>query len=159
RSGFAVDDANRELVKTIVSSLDGLPLAIELASARLRALSLDQLRHRLGDRFRTLVGGQGRHATLGMAMDWSWDLLDPWERSALVRGAVSEGGFRIEAAEGVIVLAGWAHCPPVLDVVLALADKSWLRTRQALEAPRFGMYATVQEYIRGVSCEGTSREG
>ena len=82
-----------------MSLLDGLPLAIELAAARVRVLSPAQLVERLRDRFALLSGARGaaaRQATLRAAIDWSWDLLVPWEQAAMAQCAVFEGGFTLE---------------------------------------------------------------
>ncbi len=150
RPGFEVDDANRDLVIEVVSKLDGLPLAIELAAARLRMLSLEQIRDRLQDRFKLLSGGKrGRHATLQAALDWSWDLLTPWEQAALAQASVFAGGFTLEAAEAVVDLSDYADAPLVLDVIQSLVDKSWLTWKVVLGAPRFDMYTSVQEYAIG----------
>ncbi len=145
-AGFALD-SNRAMVRDIVRSVDGLPLAIELAAARLRALSLEQLRARLVDRLGLLVGPKrGRQGTLRATLDWSWELLEPWEQAAVAQASVFEGGFTLEAAEAVLEVTNWSEAPAVLDVVQALVDKSWLRARSVLGAPRFEMYATVREY-------------
>ena len=147
RAGFVVDDSNRDLVEAIVRSLDGLPLAIELAAARLRMLSPEQLLARLKDRFQVLGGGgSGRHAALRTTLDWSWDLLQSWERSAMAQVSVFEGGSTLEAAEAVVDLSAFAEEPFVLDVLQSLVDKSWLRAKVVRGAPRFEMYTTVQEY-------------
>jgi predicted ATPase/Tfp pilus assembly protein PilF len=147
RPGFRVDEANRGAVLEIVTKLDGLPLAIELAAARLRMLSLDQLRGRLADRFKILSGGpRGRHSTLQATLDWSWELLLPWERSAASQASVFEGGFTLEAAEAVIDLSPHSGAPLLIDVIQSLVDKSWLRAGVALHVPRFEMYGTVQAY-------------
>ncbi len=147
--GFRIDESNRNKVEGIVRRLDGLPLAIELAAARLRMLSLDQLRDRLAERFKILAGGKrGRHATLRKTLDWSWELLHLWERSAIAQISVFEGGFALEAAEAVIDLSSHGEAPLVLDVLQSLVDKSWLRAKAALGAPRFEMYMTVHDYAR-----------
>jgi len=147
RPEFRADGDGRPIVLEIVRLLDGLPLAIELAAARLRALSLEQLRDRLGDRFRVLRGsGRGRHETLQHTLDWSWDLLRPWEQSALVQASVFEGGFTLEAAEEVLDLSAWPEGDYVLDVVQALLDKSWLHTHAGDERPRFRMYSSLHAY-------------
>src|SRR5262249_53173739 len=147
RPGFSPGPSDRALVEEIVKQLDGLPLAIELAAARLRILSLDQLRDRLRDRFKVLGGGgRGRHATLETTLDWSWELLEPWEQSALAQASVFEGGFTLEAAEAVMDLR---ECPGgrfALDGVQSLVDKSWLRTRAVADAPRFDFYSAAHEY-------------
>jgi predicted ATPase len=136
--------------------LDGLPLAIELAAARIRVLSPAQLLERLADRFALLAGARGaadRQATLRGAIDWSWNLLLPWEQAALAQCSVFEGGFTLDAAEAVLDLSSWSDAPSIVDAVQMLVDKSLLRTwvpvdqtRHALEEPYFGMYLTIHEY-------------
>lgn len=141
--------SNRALLEEIVRWVDGLPLAIELAAARLRTLSLEQLRERLADRFQVLTGPKrGRQSTLRATLDWSWELLLPAEQSAVVQSSVFEGGFTLEAAEAVLDLSLWGEATSVLDVVQALVDKSWLRTRVAHGTLRFGMLSSLQEYAR-----------
>ena len=108
RPDFVLNDANRAAVAEVVRLLDGLPLAIELAAARVRIFSPAQLVERMRDRFRLLAGARGaaaRQATLKAAIDWSWDLLAPWEQAALGQCSVFEGGFTLEAAEAVLDLA------------------------------------------------------
>ncbi|MER5643126.1 BTAD domain-containing putative transcriptional regulator [Streptosporangium sp. NPDC002524] len=105
RPGFAVTDGNVDLVTEICRRLDGLPLAIELAAARLRSLTVEQLAARLDDRFRLLTGGSRaalpRHRTLRAVVAWSWDLLDDEERRFAERLAVFPAGVTPEAAERV----------------------------------------------------------
>jgi predicted ATPase/class 3 adenylate cyclase len=158
RSDFAVNDGNRAAVDEVVRLLDGLPLAIELAAARVVVLSPAQLVARMRDRFAVLAGVQGaaaRQATLRAAIDWSWDLLTAWEQAALAQCAVFEGGFALEAAEAVLDLGRWSAAPPTLDVVQALVDKSLLRSwvpaeqgRLDIDEPYFGMYVSIHEYAR-----------
>lgn len=162
RPGFVVDEANREVVVEIVTRLDGLPLAIELAAARLRMLTLEQIRQRLDARFQLLAGGKrGRHATLQATLDWSWELLRPWEQSALAQASVFAGGFTLEAAEAVVDLSDHLEAPLVLDVIQSLVDKSWVRTKVVRGAPRMNMYTTVHEYAanRLTSSSPTTRGG
>lgn len=156
KADFALTPANRATVARIVALLDGLPLAIELAAARIRVLSPAQLVDRLTDRFALLAGARGgadRQATLRGAIDWSWNLLLPWEQAALAQCSVFEGGFKLDAAEAVLDLSSWTDAPPIVDAVQTLVDKSLLRTwvpidqtRHALEEPYFGMYLTIHEY-------------
>lgn len=156
RPGFEVTEENRGTVVEIARLLDGLPLALELAASRLRMLTLDQLRARLNDRFAVLSGStQGRHATLRAALDWSWALLTPWEKSALAQAAVFQGGFTLEAAEAVVDLSDRAEAPLMLDVIQSLVDKSWLRARVIQQSPRFGMLVIVQEYAARKLAEET----
>jgi len=153
---FAIDAGNRDAVAEIVRLLDGLPLAIELAAARVRMLSPAQIVLRLKDRFTLLAGARGvaaRQATLRAAIDWSWDLLAPWEQAAMAQCSVFDGGFTLEAAEAVIALGAWPDAPPVLDAVQALVDKSLLRAwlpkaagRLDIAEPFFGMYMSIHEY-------------
>ncbi len=133
--------------------LDGMPLAIELAAARLRTMSLDQLANRLDDRFRLLTSGSRtalpRHQTLRAMVDWSWELLTEAERMALRRLSVFSGGASLEAAERVCAAPA---CEPgavvqeqVLDLLTALTEKSLLLT-EGDSAPRYRMLGTIQEY-------------
>ena len=169
RRDFVLGDANRVAVAEVVRLLDGLPLAIELAAARVLVLSPAQLVERLRDRFRLLAGARGaaaRQATLRAAIDWSWDLLTPWEQAALAQCAVFEGGFTLEAAEAVLDFVRWPEAPPALDAVQALVDKSLLRTwipaaqdRYDLDEPYFGMYVSIHEYAREkLQASGTGPE-
>ena len=159
RPGFALDATNRGDVAEVVRLLDGLPLAIELAAARLRVLSPAQLVQRLKDRFTLLAGARGaaaRQSTLKAAIDWSWQLLSAWEQAALAQCSVFEGGFTLEAAEAVLDLSDWPDAPPAIDAVQSLVDKSLLRTwnpplpdRFDLGEPYFGMYLSIHEYAAG----------
>ena len=152
RSGFVMGEADREVVRSIVRRLDGLPLAIELAAARSAVLAPRQLLDRLDQRFRLLSAGPGRHggrrATLWGAIRWSWDLLDAHEQRALARASVFRGGFTLELAEAVLADED-PEAPWPLDLVQALRDKSLLRS---WEPPglsgevRFGMYESLQAF-------------
>ncbi|MCK7622830.1 winged helix-turn-helix domain-containing protein [Streptomyces sp. RS10V-4] len=128
----------------ICRALDGVPLAIELAAARLRTMSVEQLARRLDDRFRLLTGGSRtalpRHRTLRAVVDWSWDLLTDDERGVLRRLSVFAGGASLEAAERVC--ADGEH---VLDLLTALTEKSLL-IADGEGAPRFRMLETIREY-------------
>jgi len=156
RPGFVLDDAQRAAVVEVTSLLDGLPLAIELAAARIAVLSPAQLVLRLRDRFALLAGrgGTGRQATLRAAIDWSWQLLSAWEQSAFEQCSVFEGGFTLAGAEAVVDLSPWPEAPPVVDAMQALLDKSLLRrwvppqasARQELDEPYFAMYLSIHEY-------------
>jgi predicted ATPase/class 3 adenylate cyclase/Tfp pilus assembly protein PilF len=153
---FVLGNADHAAVAEVVRLLDGLPLAIELAAARVRVLSLSQLVERLADRFRLLAGTRGpaaRQATLRAAIDWSWDLLRPWEQAAFAQCSVFERGFTLAAAESVLDLAAWPEAPETIDAIQALVDKSLLRSwipaeqsRYDIEEPCFGMYLSIHEY-------------
>lgn len=127
RPDFTVTDDNVAAVTTICHRLDGLPLAIELAAARMRAMSPHQVADRLGDRFRLLTGGSrtamARHQTLGAVVDWSWDTLDKPERLMLQRLAVFAGPVTLADAEEVCADEDVPR-DDVFDVLAALVDKS-----------------------------------
>jgi predicted ATPase/DNA-binding SARP family transcriptional activator len=148
---FRLGEDNADAVYHICRRLDGLPLAIELAAARLRILSAGQLAERLDDIFAVLVGGvrtaPRRHQTLRATLDWSYDLLAEDERAVFRRLAVFAGGFTLAAAEEVTI----GHdMPPgrVLDLLTRLADKSLLRVDHTGDDVRYDQLATVRDYAR-----------
>jgi len=137
---------DRAAIARLVQLLDGLPLAIELAAARVRTLAPRALLARMSERFRLLTSGSGRHdrqATLRAAFDWSWDLLGPADKLALAQCSVFEGGFTIEAAEAIIDLTSIPDAPWVVDVVQSLVDKSFVRP---CGEGRFDLLVSVQAY-------------
>ncbi|HUQ59171.1 BTAD domain-containing putative transcriptional regulator [Lentzea sp.] len=145
RKDLAGDTRTMERVCRV---LDGMPLAIELAAARLRTMSIEQLADRLDDRFRLLTGGSRtalpRHRTLRAMVDWSWELLTDAERVVLRRLSVFAGGASLEAAERVC--AGDAvEEHEVLDLLTALTEKSLLVSADD-GAPRYRMLGTIKEY-------------
>ncbi|MEU7723885.1 BTAD domain-containing putative transcriptional regulator [Streptomyces sp. NPDC040724] len=146
RSGFAVTAETAPAVTRICRALDGMPLAIELAAARLRTMDAEQLAARLDDRFRLLTGGARtaprQHQTLRAVVDWSWDLLTEAERALLRRLAAFPGGATVEAAEGVCA-GGPVEADGVLDLVTSLADKSLLVTAGD---GRYRMLETIRAY-------------
>ncbi|GLY64893.1 BTAD domain-containing putative transcriptional regulator [Amycolatopsis taiwanensis] len=146
----------------VCRALDGMPLAIELAAARLRTMSLDQLANRLDDRFRLLTGGSRtalpRHRTLRAVIDWSWEPLGDAERMVLRRLSVFSGGASLEAAERVCTSTGGGENTgqgsgngaavqawEVLELLTALTEKS-LVVAEGGEAPRYRMLGTIKEY-------------
>ncbi|MCP4868683.1 MAG: protein kinase [Proteobacteria bacterium] len=135
RSTFDLTESNVQDVAMLVFELDGIPLAIELAAARTKVLSPARILERLPRRFDLLTTGRqdvtGRQATLRATIDWSWNLLEPWEQAALAQCSVFRGGFDLEAAEAVIQLEGaWA-----VDALQALQDKILLRSWEPPETP------------------------
>jgi len=148
--GFAVTPANAPAVAAICARLDGLPLAIELAAARIRLLPPGALLARLERRLSLLTGGArdrpARQQTLRGAIAWSYDLLDPEAQQLFVRLAVFAGGATLEAIEAVCNAAG--DLPgTVLDGVDALVRQSLLRAEaDTADSPRFGMLETIREY-------------
>jgi len=146
KSNLAVTAEDRAAVAPLVKLLDGLPLAIELAAARVRLMPPRTLLARMGERFRLLAtsgGRQDRHATLRATIDWSWDLLSPAERSALAQLSVFEGGFTQEAAEAIVDLSACDQAPWIVDVLQSLVDKSLVR---AVGRDRFDLLGSVQAY-------------
>jgi predicted ATPase/class 3 adenylate cyclase/Tfp pilus assembly protein PilF len=146
RLDYAVAASDAAAVAPLVGLLDGLPLAIELAAARVRAMSPRELLARMDRRLSMLTAKGGRHdrqATLRATFDWSWDLLSGTERSALAQLSVFEGGFTIDAAEAVLELPTLDGPAVSLDVLQALVDKSLV---QRVAAVRFGLLVSVQEY-------------
>ncbi|GAA4202336.1 BTAD domain-containing putative transcriptional regulator [Actinocatenispora rupis] len=144
----ADDPAALATMARVCRALDGMPLAIELAAARLRSMSVDQLAHRLDDRFRLLTGGSRtalpRHRTLRAVVDWSWELLTDAERLVLRRLSVFAGGAGLEAAERVCA-GDTVDRDEVLDVLTALVEKSLL-VAAGDSAPRYRMLGTIKEY-------------
>jgi predicted ATPase len=156
--GFTVDDANASAVAEICRRLDGIPLAIELAAARVRVLAVEQIAARLNDRLRLLAGG-GRTAlprqqAIRAAIDWSHELLSAEERALLRRLSVFAGGWTLEAAEAVCAAGGSAseHQPPagdeadVLDLLTRLVDKSLVQVDERHGAARYRFLETIREY-------------
>jgi predicted ATPase/DNA-binding SARP family transcriptional activator len=148
RPGFAVDDSNVADVVRICRALDGMPLAIELAAARLRVLTPAQVAERLDDRFRLLAVGSRtslpRHQTLRAVVDWSWELLDETERLVLRRLSVFSGGATPAAAEQVCAFDG-SPAAEFIDVIASLVDKS-LVTATGDREVRYGLLETVRAY-------------
>ncbi|TQJ12458.1 BTAD domain-containing putative transcriptional regulator [Kribbella jejuensis] len=145
RADLAPDPAT---MARICRALDGMPLAIELAAARLRTMSLEQLANRLDDRFRLLTGGSRtalpRHRTLRAVVDWSWELLSDAERAVLRRLSVFAGGAGLESAEHVCA-SGDVESWEVLDLLTALTEKSLVVTK---DDQRYRLLGTIKEYAQ-----------
>ncbi|WP_113701385.1 helix-turn-helix transcriptional regulator [Nonomuraea lactucae] len=146
---FAVTEDNREIVVRICRRLDGLPLGIELAAVRLRALSVQQLLDRLDDRFRLLTAGSRavlpRHQTLRALIDWSYVLCSEKERLMWARASVFAGGLDLEAAEAVCSGDGIAR-EEVLDLVCGLVDKSILLREEHGSRVRYRLLEIIRQY-------------
>jgi predicted ATPase/DNA-binding XRE family transcriptional regulator len=156
---FRLTADNAAAVTTICRRLDGLPLAIELAAARVKVLSPAELLARLDRMLPLLTGGpldrSTRLRSMADAIAWSYDLLNSEEQVLFRRLAVFAGGFTLEAAERVAGTSSWSPCHPatpppsfaVLDLITSLVDKSLLRRLDTDgDEARFGMLATIQEY-------------
>ncbi|WP_246154715.1 ATP-binding protein [Saccharopolyspora hirsuta] len=140
-------------VARLCRELDGIPLAIELAAARTRFLSVDELLARIGDRFRLLAGNRSalpRHQTLQATMDWSYELCSAEERLLWARMSVFSGGMDLAAVEDVCSGPGLGP-ETVLELMASLVDKSILtRERTPTGTTRYRLLATVREYGRGL---------
>jgi predicted ATPase/DNA-binding SARP family transcriptional activator len=152
RAGFVVDDESRPLVEDVCRRLDGLPLAIELAAARLRALPLPQLAELLDDRFRVLTGGARtalpRQQTLRAVVDWSYDLLFEDEKRLFARLSVFAGGWSLEAATAVCS-DDLLPANDIIDVLLHLVDKSLVvADPDADGGARYSQLQTLWHYAR-----------
>jgi non-specific serine/threonine protein kinase len=149
--GFSVTSQNASAVAQLCRELEGIPLAIELAAVRLRALTVEQLVARLQDRFRLLSSGSRtaapRQQTLEATMQWSFDLLSEPERILWRRLAVFVDGFELEAAENVCAGAG-LPAVDVLDVLAGLVDRSIVLRQGQAGRPRYRMLETIRQYGR-----------
>jgi predicted ATPase/DNA-binding CsgD family transcriptional regulator len=153
---FDVTEQNAEAIAHICRRLDGIPLALELAAARVRTLGVADLVARLDDRFRLLIGGQGRpprQQTLRATFDWSYDLLTATERQVFARLSVFYGGFTLEAAEAVCSdqLADDAADPVPLDAVVGVLEQLVNKSLLIAEAgddgsTRYRLLETLRRY-------------
>jgi predicted ATPase/class 3 adenylate cyclase len=146
---FALTDGNAAAVAHICHRLDGIPLAIELAAARVKVLTADQIATRLNDRFRLLTGGSRaglpHHQTLRATIDWSHDLLSDKERTLLRRLSVFAGGFNLEAGEAICAGDGLEK-DAILDLLTNLVDKSLVVAEGLNGDIRYLLLETVRQY-------------
>jgi predicted ATPase/DNA-binding SARP family transcriptional activator len=147
---WVFDQAAGPAVVDICRRLDGIALAIELAAARVRTLGLEALAERLEDRFRVLTGGdrtsQPRQRTLRAVVDWSWDLLDEWERTVFRRLSVFASGATIRAAEAVCSDGDRVRAEDVVDLLTALSDRSVVLVDHGHPSVRYRMLETLRAY-------------
>lgn len=148
--GFELDEDNKGAVAQICARLDGLPLAIELAAARLRTMTPQQILERLDIRNPVLTRSSRtaptRQRTLRLCMDWSYDLCSPAEQQLWAQLSVFAGSCELDAAEGVCVVDPGPHS--VLDVLSSLVDKSILIREESGTVVRFRMLETLRDYGR-----------
>ena len=146
---FSVTNENAPAVAQICDRLDGIPLAIELAVAKIRVLSVDQIAKRLDDRFRLLTGGSRsaleHHQTLRATIDWSYNLLPPAEQLLFSRLSVFMGGWTLEAAESVCSDA-LVNSKDVLDLLEHLINKSIVIMEEEQYETRYNMLETMRQY-------------
>jgi len=158
---FEITKENAGAIKQICSHLDGLPLALELAAARVRALSVQQIAARLDDRFKLLTGGNRgslpRHQTLQAAMEWSYQLLTEQEQGLLRRLSVFAGGWTLEAAEQICA-DEFIHSEEVMELLVHLVDKSLVIAEKGKEETRYKLLETVRQYASEKLSEGDETE-
>jgi predicted ATPase/class 3 adenylate cyclase len=149
----SVTQEGEVLVQELVERLERLPLAIELAAARMKVLSLPEIRDRLRSRFALLASASNdslaRHAALRATIEWSFSLLLPYEKAAVVDLARLPGSFDVATAEAVLDLSAFADAPPRLDVIQSLLEKSLLwasDSRDSAGEPRLRSYESVRAF-------------
>ena len=146
KPGFEPSNEDQSSITRLVNLLEGLPLAIELAAARVRVMPPRTLLLRMSERFKLLssTGGRlDRQATLRAVFDWSWDLLSLPEKAALAQMSVFEGGFTLESVEAVLELSAYENAPWPMDALQSLVQKSLVRQ---VTDNRFDLLVSVQEY-------------
>ena len=159
---FEVGASNWGEIIRLLPRLDHLPLAIELAAARLRSLSVQEIAKRIHERFSLLRGRirDKKPKALQAALDWSWELLSDWSKATLCQVSVFSGGFDLKAAEQVVDLSDWDGAPGILDVLEALCDDSLLlHDRSSDGSLRYGLLESIRFYAREkLSKRGKSME-
>jgi predicted ATPase/class 3 adenylate cyclase len=149
RPAFKLTKANALAIAQICRKLDGIPLAIELAAARVKGLNVEQISERLDDRFNLLSTGNRtalpRHQTLRATIDWSYNLLSEKERVLLSRLSVFKGGWTAESATEVCLIVQLEE-PDVLNLILNLADKSLVIAEEQEGKTRYRLLETIREY-------------
>jgi predicted ATPase/DNA-binding SARP family transcriptional activator len=158
--GWRLSEGNVNAVTTLCRRLEGIPLAIELAAARMKVLSVEEIIRRLNDRFRLLTGGgrttTPRHQTLRATIDWSYSLLPPEEQALWRRLSVFAGGWTLKAAE-VICAGGGIERDAVFDLLSRLVDKSLVIVNHEGVNTRYSFLETIRQY--GAEMLRAGREG
>jgi len=146
KPGFRPSADDQAAIAPLVKLLEGLPLAIELAAARVRVMSPRAMLVRMSERFKLLssTGGRvDRQATLRAVFDWSWDLLSVPEKAALAQLSVFQGGFTLESVEAIVDLSAYESAPWPIDALQSLVQKSLVRQ---VSDERFDLLVSLQEY-------------
>lgn len=156
---FVVNSQNARALASVCNRLDGIPLALELAAARVRSMSVAEIDSRLDHRFNLLTGGSRtslpRQQTLRSLIDWSFDLLTEAEKSLLQRLSVFTGGWTMASAESMCVGGSIPDGKSVVDLLTALVDKSLALSEDRGGSTRYRLLETVRQYAR----EGLEKEG
>jgi predicted ATPase/class 3 adenylate cyclase len=151
KPSFVLSEKEGPAVAELVFRLEGIPLALELAAARVRSLSVTDINTRLKDRYKLLTGGdrtlQARQQTLRALVDWSYDLLEDGEQVLLSRLSVFAGGFGLEAVEATCG-AEPLSTDDVLDIITSLVEKSLLRVEEGEDGARYRLLETIRDYAR-----------
>ena len=149
RPDFVLTEAEAPAIAELVARLEGIPLALELAAARLRALPVAEINRRLQNRYKLLTGGsivrEERQQTLRALVDWSYDMLEPAEQAVLQRLGVFRGGFDLPAAEAVCAGEDIER-DDVIDMLASLVEKSLVTMEQHDGRARYRMLETIREY-------------
>jgi predicted ATPase len=160
---FSLDAANADTVASICQHLDGIPLALELAAARLRSMSIEEVEGHLGQRFRLLSSrsrtASARQQTLGETLAWSYALLNDAERMVFACLAVFPSTFDLAAASAVCAEAASLDEFDVVDLIESLVDKSLLQTEQSAGALRYRMLETIAQYAAERLADGGEQAG
>ena len=145
---FSLNEQTRQIVGRLVNQLDYLPLAIELAAARLSLFSVEDIEQRLKERFSLLRSREKGTQALQGALDWSWDLLKPWAKAALSQASIFRGGFALTGAENVFVTGDWkGSAPAIFDILQDLCDDSLLlQTKSEDGKIRYGLLESIRQY-------------
>ncbi|MEK7470334.1 MAG: AAA family ATPase, partial [Planctomycetota bacterium] len=150
RPGFRLSDGNASAVGRICADLEGIPLAIELAAARLAELPPEEMLRELESQFHlrdtSPTGGPRRRQSLAGALEWSYGLLSEWQKSAFHQVCAFRGGFFLESAEDVIDLSAEPDAPLAIDAVQALRDRSLLRTHDTPFGTRFSFFRAIRDF-------------
>jgi len=150
RVDYAPSEQDAHAIAALVRELDGLPLAIELAAARIGMLTPAGMLERLGRRFELLKQRTAdlspRHATLRAAIGWSWQLLTAWERAALAQCSIFTGAFDLSAAEAVVALDAWPDASWAMDVIESLIEKSLIQQEDTAHGPRLTLLSSVRHF-------------
>ncbi|MEJ6005326.1 NB-ARC domain-containing protein [Paucibacter sp. AS339] len=151
KPSFELTEDDAPAVIELVSRLEGIPLALELAAARVRALSVSEINRRLSDRYKFLTGGsrvlQERQQTLRALVDWSYEMLQESEKTLLNRLAPFKGGFDMDAAEAVCG-AEPLSADEILDLLTSLIEKSLVQQIEHPGSTRYKMLETIRDYAR-----------
>lgn len=147
---FTFDESNVADVARVCAQLEGLPLAVELAAARIKILKPAQMLKKFDQKLKFLKSARrdlsDRQRTLEGAIQWSYDHLEPWERHAFLQVSAFTNGFYLEAAEAVIDLSPFPDAPLAIDVVQSLREQCLLRTLDERYELRLGMYQSIREF-------------